>query len=110
VTTPTVIIRPGAAEDLEEIEEYLAANASPEVAADLLEAATKAFRLLASQPMMGRALLPPRPRLEDVRIWPLPIHRGYIVFYKPITTARGVEILHIFCGARDIQRLIDEEF
>jgi plasmid stabilization system protein ParE len=110
VSTPTFIIRPSAAEDLDGIEEYLAANASVEVAADFLEAATTAFRLLASQPMMGRALLPPRPRLEDVRIWPLQIHCGYIVFYKPITTERGVEILQVFYGARDIPRLIDEEF
>ena len=107
---PQLIIRETAAKELDDIEEYLAANASPEVAGDFLKAAMKAFRLLASQPMMGRAFLPPRPRLEDVRIWPLQIHRGHLVFYKPITTERGVEILHVFYGARDIPRLIDEEF
>jgi hypothetical protein len=52
VSTAIFIIRPGAAADLEGIEEYLAENASVEVAAYFLDTATAAFRRLASQPMM----------------------------------------------------------
>jgi plasmid stabilization system protein ParE len=105
-----VIIRENARNDIDGIEEDLAKRASPEVALAFVQEAVKLFRLLASQPMMGRALLPPIPGLEDVRVWPLLLHRGYLVFYKPLSTQRGVEILHVFDGARDIRRLIDEEF
>lgn len=105
-----LIIRESARNDIYGIEGDLAQRASPEVALAFVEEAVKLFRLLASQPMMGRELLPPRPGLEDVRIWPFQLHRGYLVFYKPLTTQRGVEILQVFDGARDIRRLIDEEF
>jgi plasmid stabilization system protein ParE len=110
VSTAIFIIRPGAAADLEGIEEYLAENASVEVAAYFLDTATAAFRLLASQPMMGRRLESLLPRLEDVRVWPLQIHRGYLIFYQPLTGEHGIEVLHVFDGARDIPRLIDDEF
>ncbi len=105
-----VVIRASAREDIEAIDEYLAENASAEVAVDFVEALAKLFGLLASQPLMGRAWSPSLHReLGDVRIWPLQLHRGYLVFYKPLSTKQGVEILHVFDGARDIARLIDED-
>lgn len=107
---PKFFVRQGAQRDIELIDEYLAQNASDEVAADFVETLTELFRLLASQPMMGRALLPLRTDLESVRIWPFQLHRGYLVFYTPLPKERGVEILHVFDAARDIVRLIDEEF
>ena len=105
-----LLIRKSARDEIEDIEEDLAKRASPEVALAFVQEALKLFRLLASQPMMGRELSPPRKGLEDVRVWPLQLHRGYLVYYKPLTTQRGVEILHVFDGVRDIRRLIDEEF
>ena len=61
------LIRPTAEADLTSIEEHLAEHASAEVAASLLEAATDIFRLLASQPEMGRRWDSALPHLHAVR-------------------------------------------
>jgi plasmid stabilization system protein ParE len=52
---PRVVIRERARKDIEAIDEYLAENASAEVAVDFVEALWKLLRLLASKPHMGRA-------------------------------------------------------
>lgn len=104
-----VVIRESARRDIEAIDEYLAENASAEVAVDFVVALGKLFRLLASQPLMGRAWSSTLRDLREVRVWPLQLHRGYLIFYKPLPSKHGVEILHVFDGARDIARLIDED-
>ena len=107
--TRKVVIRESARTDIEAIDEYLAENASAEVAVGFVEALAKLFELLASQPLIGRTWSPTPRELGDVRVWPLQLHRGYPVFYRPTAKPRGVEILHVFDGARDIGRLIDED-
>jgi toxin ParE1/3/4 len=93
-------VRPRALTDLAEIWAYIAED-SPERAdafADLL--ATK-FEALARRPGMGR----PRPELAaDLRSFTV---GRYVVFYLPMS--RGVEIVRVLHGSRDIEAVFEEE-
>ena len=109
MSTACFLIRPSVAAELDAIEEYLSEHASPDVAAAFLDAATDAFRLLATQPEMGRRWASSPPRLHGVRTWPLRIHQGYLILYRPLTPEPGIEVLHVFHGARDIFALLNEE-
>lgn len=102
-------IRPSAEAELGAIEGYLSENAGPEIAARFLEAASEAFGLLASQPGMGREWKSTLPRLQRARAWPLRLHQGYLVLYRPLEPKPGIEVLHVFHGARDIPAILDEE-
>jgi plasmid stabilization system protein ParE len=109
VSAACFLIRPSAAAELDAIEEYLSEHASPDIAAAFLDAATDAFRLLATQPEIGRRWEAPLRRIHDACTWPLRIHQGYVIFYRPLAPEPGVEILHVFHGARDILALLNEE-
>ena len=82
-----------AEQDLDEIFVYWAERASPEVADRLIDALTSRFWLLGEYPEMGR-------QCEDlahgVRCFPA---GKYLVYYRK--GEPGVEILHVFHGARD---------
>jgi plasmid stabilization system protein ParE len=103
---PCFLIRPSAAAELDGIEEYLSEHASPDIAAAFLDAATEAFRLLATQPEMGRPWESALPRLHATRAWPLRLHHGYLILYRPLAPESGIEVLHVFHGARDILALL----
>lgn len=109
MTNPSFLLTPSAAADLDAIEEYLSEHASPDIAAAFLEAATDAFRLLATQPEMGRRWVSPVPRLHDARAWPLQLHQGYLILYRPRVPEPGVEVLYVFHGSRDIVALLNED-
>ena len=68
----------------------------------------KAFGRLARFPLMGRAWLSSSPRLVGVRSWTIPKFKNYRIFYRPIE-AGGIEVLHVFHGARDIANLLESE-
>ena len=108
MSTGSFVLRPSAAANLEAIEEYLSENASADIAQGFLESITDAFRLLAGQPEMGRQWTSSLARLHDIRAWPLRIHQGYLILYRPLTTERGIEVLYVFHGARDSLALLDE--
>lgn len=99
--------RPSAESDLEEVEEYLATNASADVAANFLDETERRLELLFTQPAMGRVWRSSHPRLSGVRIWPLAY--DHLAFYLPIADPRGIEVLRILHGARDIEAILDGE-
>lgn len=102
-----VVIREPAGHDLDGIEEYLAEKASAEVAGDFLDAAEHAFSLLASQPEMGRRWEGGGP--VAARAWPLRLHRGYLVLYRPLDQEHGIEVLRVLDFARDIRALLEDD-
>ena len=102
--------RPSAIRDLVEQALYLEEQAGLEVAERFLEAAEDAFTDLAHMPGMGRRRELPSPQFADVRQWAIRGFENYLVFYRPITgSAGGVEVLRVLHGARDIERVFDEE-
>ena len=86
--------------DLDEIWFHIAVD-NLGAADALLDAIDQRCRLLARQPMMGRA----RPELApDLRSFPV---ARYVIFYCP--SAEGIEIVRVLHSARDIGEAFRDE-
>lgn len=73
------------------------AEENPDAADHVLDAIEREARVLATQPLMGRA----RPELaEGVRSWPT--STPYILYYA--VAADGIAVLRILHHARDVQQ------
>ena len=97
---PSVTIRPKASDDLAEIWAYIARD-SPRQADAMAVRFDKEFRLLARYPELGRS----RPELLPA-LHSLPVGR-YVVFYLP--RPRGIEVVRVLHGARDLRPLFVED-
>ena len=101
--------RAGAQRDLIAIYRHYAREAGLRIADRFLAAAEKTFRLLAGMPGMGTRYDYDHPALAELRVFPLSSRfKVYLVFYKPV--ADGIEIVRVLHGARDIRRILAEEF
>jgi toxin ParE1/3/4 len=56
-------------------------------------------------PGIGRAWESDEPRLADVRVYPVPRFRNFLIFYRPIEN--GIEVLTVVHGARDLGAALD---
>ncbi|MEQ1881287.1 MAG: type II toxin-antitoxin system RelE/ParE family toxin [Burkholderiales bacterium] len=97
---PQVTRRPLAETDILEIWDYIADDSL--TAADRwVDHLDEQFRVLATQPMMGRA----REELAPgVRSFPF---GRYVVFYVPL--ANGIDVVRVLHGARDIDAVFNPE-
>ena len=102
-----IIRRPSAIEDLVAQGNYYVQQGSPETAARFLDAAEKAFRLLARHPRLGHPWHTPSRRLAGVLVWPIKRFKKHLVFYRPLSD--GVEILHVFHGSRDPSAILETQ-
>lgn len=100
--------RPAADDDLVDRGRYLMAEAGPDVAVRFLTEAKATFERLAAMPEMGWPWRSAVRRLAGVRVFPIHGFRNYLVFYRPLEDQRGIEVLHVFSGVRDIEALLDE--
>ena len=80
---------------------------SPQAAIRFLEAAEAAFELLARTPQLGSLYELPGPKFTGMRMWTIKGLQHYLVFCRPIE--RGVEIVRVLHGARDIPAILDEQ-
>ena len=97
---PSIVIRPKALQDLAEIWSYVAED-SPRQADTFAAAIDRKLRDLAQHPLMGRA----RPELlTDLRSL---IFGRYVIFYLP--RQRGIEVVRVLHGARDLKPLLDDD-
>jgi toxin ParE1/3/4 len=93
-------VSPQAAQDLQEIHDYLFVK-NPDTANKFLDAMAQKFEILANFPNMGRR----RDELSPIlRSFPV---GDYLIFYRPI--ADGIEITRVVSGYRDLDALFDEE-
>jgi toxin ParE1/3/4 len=98
----SIVIRPKAVGDLADIWAYIAED-SPRQADAFISRVNSDLYVLVRQPLIGRA----RPELlVDLRS--MSVGR-YVIFYIPHSRPRGIEVVRILHGARDLQRLFDEE-
>lgn len=97
---PRITRRPLAETDILEIWDYIADDSL--AAADRwVDRLDEQFRLLAAQPMMGRA----RDELAPgVRSFPF---GRYVVFYVPLDD--GIDVVRVLHGARDIDAVFNPE-
>ena len=92
---PRLVIAPEARQDLRAIRDYIAKDdrkAAPRLVMRLRDMA----RMLAGAPVIGRA----RPEFSaGVRSF---VVNRYVLFYRPLTRAAGVELVRVLHGARDV--------
>jgi toxin ParE1/3/4 len=102
------IRRPAANRDLVAIYRHYAREAGIRVADRFFTQAKATFARLARMPGMGSRYEPDEPLYADLRYFPISRFRMYLVFYRPIP--RGIEVLQVLHGARDIHGILTEEF
>ena len=84
---------------------YLEEQAGPEVADRFLAAVQDTFETLAAMPRMGTLCGFQRPAARRLRRWAVKGFENWLVFYQP--KRRGIEVVHLIHGARDIESLLD---
>jgi toxin ParE1/3/4 len=105
--SPTILISPSARHDLAEVADYLEVAGGLATAERYLAAVGQALARLAGMPSMGSPWQSTHPRLQDVRAWPVPGFRKYLIFYRPLEN--GIDVLRVIHGARDSEALLEGE-
>jgi toxin ParE1/3/4 len=82
------------------------ARDNADAATRVVEAAYETFQTLAANPEMGRLRKFRNPRLRGIRSWCISGFENYVIFYRG--TSNGIQVLHIYHGARDIEHLFGE--
>lgn len=103
--TGRVVQRPSVREDLLEHYVFIGRD-NPGAAERFLQAAEETFEKLAEMPNVGRRWESPHKRLQGVRIWRVKGFENWLIFYRPIND--GIDVLHVFHGARDIATLLEQ--
>lgn len=104
---PLVTLRPAADQDLNNQADYLAREASLEIALRFYDAAHQTFELLAAMPNIGEHRPSTNPRLKGMRVSRIEGFPNHLVFYRP--TERGIEIIRVLHGGRDIEAVLNRE-
>jgi toxin ParE1/3/4 len=93
-----LVIAPEASRDLRGIRDYIAKD-NPEAARRVVMRLRDMARTLAGAPGLGRS----RPELgRDLRSF---VADRYVLFYRPLTGAAGIELARVLHGARDLDAL-----
>jgi len=101
-----IVLAPCIEGELWDIWSFIAQD-NPDAATRVIEAAGETFKALAATPSLGVARKHRNPRLRDVRFFPISGFENYLVFYRPIL--EGIEVLHVYHGARDLERLFEDD-
>jgi len=102
-----IILLPAADRDLADQAEYLTRHQSLQTGLRFYRAAEETFRLLASQPEMGKRAECRSPFLSGMRMFPLKRFPNHLVFYRRVEN--DIEIIRVLHGARDIEPLFQHE-
>lgn len=96
---------PAAEQDL--VDHFVAIGQEDPVAADrFLDQAEALANRLVAFPRSGRAWPTADPRLAGLRVVPVPRFPNYLVFYRH--DSRGVILVRVLHGARQIERVLDD--
>jgi toxin ParE1/3/4 len=85
--------------------EYLAAHQSLETALRFYRSPEQTFRLLASQPKIGKVAACRSPFLAGMKMFPLKRFSKHLVFYRLLES--GIEIIRVLHGGHDIESLFE---
>jgi toxin ParE1/3/4 len=102
----SISIAPRADKDIDEHFGLIAAGAGIDAAARFHDRLYEMFRLIAWMPGAGKLYGFRRKRLSTLRSWPVKGYRNFLIFYR--RTRRGIEIVRVLHGARDIQRIFED--
>ncbi len=82
------------------------AQDNPDAAMHVIEAAYMTFKTLAANPGFGRRRQFRNPELRDVRCWHITGFENHLIFYRGVSD--GIQVNHVYHGARNIEVLFDE--
>ncbi|HWL93897.1 MAG TPA: type II toxin-antitoxin system RelE/ParE family toxin [Phycisphaerae bacterium] len=99
-------IRPAAQAEIDDLAEYIALD-NESAARRFLAAVNEAFESLLRMPGMGCKREFIRNELRQIRSWPVPGFNNYLIFYREVLG--GIEVLHVFHGARDLDAIFKIE-
>jgi toxin ParE1/3/4 len=97
------VVKPKADLDLDEHADYLARNASLEVALRFLASAKETFSVLALQPNIGWRSRLNLASLKSVKVFRVNDFERMLILYRPLEN--GVEILRVVHGSRKLLAL-----
>jgi len=100
-------VLPRADADVDEAADYYAEQESMDLALRFLDAVERAYKFIAQNPQTGSPGQYDAPQLDGVRRWPVPGFDSYLVFYRLV--GEWIEIVRVLHGARDIERLFEDE-
>ena len=98
------ILAPDVEAELWLIWEFIAAD-NPDAATKVVETAFATFKTLADNPGLGRLRQFRQRALKGVRSFPVSGFENYLIFYRE--QPAGIDVLHVYHGARDIEALLD---
>ena len=99
---PRLIVAPEARQDLRGIRDYIARD-DPEAARRVVTRLRDMAWLLAGAPALGRR----RPELgPELRSF---VADRYVLFYRPLAGATGIELARVLHGARDLDALFSAD-
>jgi toxin ParE1/3/4 len=96
-------IKPKADQDLEEYADYLAREASLDVALRFLEFVNETFALLANHPEIGWPARLQHASLAELRVFRVTDFEHMLILYRPVR--HGVEIFRVVHGSRNLRSL-----
>jgi toxin ParE1/3/4 len=100
MAAPTVVISDPARRDLDEIWDYVAGDASPEIADFVVARLYEALHRAAERPLLYRKRSEYTGKPRRINVF------SYAIFYDALPDASGVFIWRVIHGKRDIQRVI----
>lgn len=99
---PRLILAPEARRDLRAIRDHITKD-DPRAAHRVVTRLRDLARMLAGAPAIGRV----RPEIgPHVRSF---VADRYVLFYRPLTRAAGVELIRVLHGARDVDAIFSRD-
>jgi len=95
---------PQAATDIEDLAEYVRRKAGLALALRFTRNAEAAIALLTTNPRIGQVLELPDAELPEMRRWQIDGFDDHLIIYRE--TERGIEIVRVLHGARDIVAIL----
>ena len=100
-----IILDPGVEDELWAIWAYIAED-DPDAATRVVEAVHETFKLLTSNPELGRRRSFRNPRVRNVRSFRVSGFDNYLIFYRAVE--QGIQVLHVYHGAQDLEALFGD--
>ena len=98
-----LIVAPAARADLLAQWDFYADDVGdPNLADRFVACAETTFKKLARTPGLGRVRSFPSPQAKNLRSWKVTDFPKHLVFYRALPEDRGVEIVRVIHGARDL--------